>query len=319
VTPTRVAGVEQECHVLGNTTFVYYHTDRFRDRQAALRTLQLGAPSTFQVNAVAWSFLAMGAPLAASTRAALEAVPAERRFTQPAWYAWLDTNLPWLGPQQRQRLTDAAAIGAYQAQTAVPVVTTLVCDDAPAFKGLTEDLALCWVHEGRHYKKLTPAITTHQALLDSYRTDFWAYYRRLRTYQGAPTPALAAELASAFDTLFRRSTGYADLDERIAKTKAKRQALLRVLEKPYLPLTNNPAELAARRRVRKRAVSFGARSPAGSHAWDVFHTLIGTAQLLGVNLLHYFQDHYARADRLPALADLIRQRADHAATLSAAA
>jgi hypothetical protein len=29
-----------------------------------------------------------------------------------------------------------------------------VCDDAPQFKWLTEDIGLCWVHEGRHYKKL---------------------------------------------------------------------------------------------------------------------------------------------------------------------
>jgi Transposase IS66 family len=273
----------------------------------------------FQVNAAAWSFLATGAGLAASTRAALETVTADRRFSTPAWSAWLDETLPWLGPQQRQRLSDAAAIGAYQAQTAVPVVTTLVCDDAPTFKGLTEDLALCWVHEGRHDKKLTPAITSHQSLLDAYLTEFWTYYRRLRAYQGAPTPAAAGELASDFDTLFGRTTGYAALDERIAKTNAKRRALLRVLEKPYLPLTNNPAELAARRRVRKRDVSFGARSPAGIHAWDVFQTLIGTALVLGVNVLHYFQDHYARAGRLPALADLIRQRADQSATLPAAA
>jgi hypothetical protein len=178
---------------------------------------------------------------------------------------------------------------------------------------------LCWVHEGRHYKQLTPAITSHQTLLDAYLADFWAYYRRLRVYQRAPTPVMAAELASGFDTLFRRATGYAALDERIAKTRAKRRALLRVLEKPYLPLTNNPAELAARRRVRKRDVSFGARSPAGIHAWDVFHTLIGTAQLLGVNVLHYFQDHCSRAGRLPSLADLIRQRAGQSAALPAAA
>lgn len=319
VTPTRVAGVEQECHVLGNTAFVYYHTDPFRDRQAALRTLQLGAPSMFQVNAAAWTFLATGATLAASTREVLETVPADRRFTQPEWYAWLDAALPWLGPQQRQRLADAAAIGAYHAQTTVPLVDTLVCDDAPTFKGLTDDLALCWVHEGRHYKKLTPAITLHGALLETFLTDFWTYYRRLRTYQSAPTGALAAELATAFDALFSRRTGYADLDDRIAKTKAKRQALLRVLAKPYLPLTNNPAELAARRRVRKRDVSFGARSTAGIRAWDVFHTLIGTAQLLGVNVLHYFQDHFARAGRLPALADLIRQRADQSAPVLLAA
>jgi hypothetical protein len=319
VTPTRVAGSEQECHVLGNTAFVYYYTDLFRDRQAALRTLQLGAASTFQVNASAWTFLATGAPLAASTRVVLETMPPDRRFTQPAWYGWLDTHLSWLGPQQRQRLSDAAAVGAYQAQTAVPIVDTLVCDDAPTFKGLTADLALCWVHEGRHYKKLTPVIPCHQALLGTFLTDFWTYYRRLRAYQAAPIPALAAELGTAFDTLFSGRTGYVDLDDRIAKTRAKRQALLRVLKKPYLPLTNNPAELAARRRVRKRDASFGARSPAGIRAWDVFHTLIGTASLLGVNVLHYFRDRCSRAGAIPALADLIRQRPGQAAAAYLAA
>jgi hypothetical protein len=308
VTPTRVAGVEHECHVLGNTAFTYYHTDRYRDRQAALRTLQLGAENTFQVNAAAWVFLSLGAALAADTRAMLETVPANRRFTRAEWVNWLDRSLPWLGPKQRQRLSDAAAIGAYQAQTVVPIVDTLICDDAPTFKGLTVDLALCWVHAGRHFKKLTPAISTHRAVLATFLTDFWIYYRRLRAYQAAPSLALAGELAAEFDTLFSRTTGYTDLDDRIAKTKAKRQALLRVLDKPYLPLTNNPAELAARRRVRKRDVSFGARSTAGIRAWDVFHTLIGTASLLGVNLLHFFQDRFAHAGNVPSLADLIRLR-----------
>jgi hypothetical protein len=319
VTPTRVAGVEQQCHVLGNTAFVYYYTDQCRDRQAALRTLQLGAASTFQVTAAAWSFLDTGRVLAARTRTVLETVPADLRFTQAEWSCWLDTQLPGLGPRQRQRLSDAAAVGAYHAQTAVPIVDTLVCDDAPTFKGLTADLALCWVHEGRHYKKLTPAIAAHRAVLDTFLTDFWAYYRRLRTYQRAPTTALATELATAFDTLFSRQTGYTDLDDRIAKTRAKRQALLRVLDKPYLPLHNNPAELAARRRVRKRDVSFGARSPTGIHAWDVFHTLIGTAYLLGVNVLHYFLDRCSRADAIPPLSDLIRQRTEQAVALPAAA
>ena len=93
-----------------------------------------------------------------------------------------------------------------------------------------------------------------------------------------------------------------------------------MLEKPFLPLTNNPAELAARRRVRTRDGSFGARSTAGIRAWDVFHTLIGTASLLGVNVLRSFQDRFSRAGCVPALADLIQQRAElPAAVLPAAA
>ena len=50
------------------------------------------------------------------------------------------------------------------------------------------------------------------------------------------------------------------------------------------------------------------------------HTIIGTAHLLGVNVLHYLQDRCSGACRLPALADLIRQRtAAPAAALLAAA
>jgi hypothetical protein len=33
-------------------------------------------------------------------------------------------------------------------------VELLICDDAPQFKLVTDELSLCWIHEGRHYKKL---------------------------------------------------------------------------------------------------------------------------------------------------------------------
>jgi hypothetical protein len=80
------------------------------------------------------------------------------------------------------------------------------------------------------------------------------------------------------------------------------------LDKPYLPLHNNPAELAVRQRVRKRDVSFGARSTAGIQAWDGMQTIIGTATKLGVNVLQYLHDRVSGNYQLPALADLIRER-----------
>jgi hypothetical protein len=67
-------------------------------------------------------------------------------------------------------------------------------------------------------------------------------------------------------------------------------------------------QLAARQRVRKRDVSFGARSPAGLQTWDVLQTIIATAKLLGVNVWHYLHDRVSGTYALPALADLIRQR-----------
>jgi len=81
-----------------------------------------------------------------------------------------------------------------------------------------------------------------------------------------------------FDELFATQTGCEALDERIAKTRAKKQSLLLVLEYPELPLHNNASELGVRRRVRKRDVSFGPRTEAGKRAWDTFMTLAETTR-----------------------------------------
>ncbi len=318
VTPTRVAGVEQQCHVLGGPVYVSYHTTLRKDRLAAIKTLQLGAPCQFQFNGFAWASLEQ-ASVPAAVRRRLQALGGEQVWSEEDWHTLLDQQFPRLGERLRDRLWDAAAIGYYRAQQAVPVVQTLVCDDAPPFKGITEDLSLCWVHEGRHYKKLSPVVPAHQHALASFRQRFWAYYRELRAYQQAPTLTEATRLDAAFATLFATQTGYAALDDRIAKTAAKKHPLLRVLDKPSLALTNNPAELGARRRVRKRDVSFGARSQTGIKAWDTFHTIIGTAHLLGVNVLHYLQDRFSGAYQLPALADLIRQATAHPAAPMVAA
>lgn len=194
-----------------------------------------------------------------------------------------------------------------------PVIRLLLCDDAPQFHLLVDDLALCWVHEGRHDKKLTPCVPAHQRALARFQTRFWAFYRGLLIYRARPDPAAKGRVIRGFDRLFATVTGYAALDERIANTRSKQACLLLVLDHPEIPLHNNAMELGARRRVRKRDVSFGPRTDAGARAWDTFQTIIATAQKLGVNAFHYIRDRRSGAPQLPALADLITERA---ATLS---
>ncbi|MCA1597448.1 MAG: transposase, partial [Chloroflexi bacterium] len=306
-TSTRVNGVEAHCHILCGPLFTLYHTIPRKDRQAVLDVLRLGAPRAYQLNRYAWAFLAdHGLPGAVVT--ALGHLPQGVDLDADTFGALLEEHIPRLGPQQRAQILDAAAIGAYRVQQDVPVVEILVCDDAPQFKGVTADLALCWVHAGRHFKKLAPIFAQHWALVDTFLTDFWAYYHDLQAYRLQPTTAERARLDAAFDTLFARRTGYGHLDERIAKTAAKKEALLSVLAHPEVPLHNNPAELGARQRVRKRDVSFGPRSQAGVTAWDVFGTITQTAAKLGVNVAHYLHDRLSGANRMPALADLIIQR-----------
>ena len=45
----------------------------------------------------------------------------------------------------------------------------------PQFTWITEELGLCWVHEGRHYKKLFPYVAQHQKLLEDFLGDFWDF------------------------------------------------------------------------------------------------------------------------------------------------
>lgn len=305
-TPTRVNGVTQHCHVLTAPHYTAYRTTPGLDRQAVLDVLRAGAPRRFRLNQAAWTFLARG-DLGERVRDGLLALPQEQDFDEPRFQALVAALVPASHRALRRFILEGAAIGAYHAQTAVPIVQTLLADGASAWQALTAQYALCWVHEGRHYKKLCPVVAAHRHLLAAALQDFWAYYHALRAYQAQPTTAAAARLAERFDLLFGQQTGYAALDGCLARTLARKPALLLVLAHPELPLHNNPAELAARRRVRKRDASFGARSAAGIAAWDALQTILATAKQLGVNALHYLQDRLSEAGQLPALADLIAQ------------
>jgi len=174
---------------------------------------------------------------------------------------------------------------------------------------LTEDLGGCWVHDGRHYKKLTPVVAAHRQALNDFLDSYWDFYAELLTYKQRPTAAEADRLSDTFNRLFSKVTGYDALDERIAKTRAKKDTLLMVLKHPELPLHNNASELAVRRRVRKRDVSFGPRTDAGKKAWDTFMSLAATTKKLGVSFYEYICDRVSGVNKVPALADLITQQA----------
>ena len=189
------------------------------------------------------------------------------------------------------------------------MVELLVCDDAPQCNWLTAELALCWVHEYRHYKKLTPRLAYHRQRLDKFKEHLWKLYRKLVAYRHHPNQSQADALQAEFERLFEQTSGYDQLDEGKRRTLAKKEALLMVLSHPEILLHNNPAELGARQRVRKRDVSLQARTREGIGAWDTFQTLVCTAKKLGVNICAYFHDRLAQTNTLPSLATLIEERA----------
>ncbi|MCK4399225.1 MAG: transposase [Methanophagales archaeon] len=215
---------------------------------------------------------------------------------------------PGKGKIRRTRIMEAAAIAAYHQQTDFPIVDVLLSDGAPQFRLLTREQALCWVHDGRNYKKLRPVVPVHGEKLDDFRSTYWNYYQKLFEF-GEDSPHEEAEALSAkFDQLFSSKTGYPALDERIAKSKDKKSELLMVLKHPELPLHNNDAELGARAQVRKRDVSLHTMTEDGTKANDTFLTIVQTAKKLGVSAYEYIYDRVSKRFCLPSLAELIRAK-----------
>ena len=308
-TGTRVNGHNQHCHVLCNSLYTAYCTLPSKDRMSMLRVLEGGADPVFRYNDLA-AQLMEGLAITDKWRSLLPTLlPHDQDLTEKELDEVLDVHLPKLGVNLRKRVKEALAIAAYRTQSTYPVARLLLCDDASQFNWLTEELALCWIHEYRHYKTLIPRFTHHGALLQEFDKAFWKVYQGLLQYREQPIPAQAAALQVEFDQLFAHNSGYQQLDECKARTLKKREQLLMVLSHPEILLHNNPAELGARQRVRKRDVSLQARTRDGIGAWDTFETLVATAKKLGVNLFHYLHDRITRANVLPSLATLIGERA----------
>ncbi len=158
----------------------------------------------------------------------------DQTYTQEQLDDVLNAHLPKYGNTLRTSVKEALAIATYRTQTAYPVVKLLVCDDAPQFNWLTAQLALCWVHEYRHYKKLMPRFLAHGEILKQFSEDFWKLYRDVLVYRDHPSATQADALRAAFDRLFGQPSGYQQLDERKALTLAKKEPLLMVLSHPEI-------------------------------------------------------------------------------------
>jgi hypothetical protein len=307
-TSARVAGQSWHTHILCNPFYTIYSTHPHKDRLTILAVLQ--------------NTSALGFRFDATTRRWLETWELPRIWQDGVTELGDCTLSPvelktildeWFGagrqPQTRLDIEQAAAIVHYRQQTEVPVVSTLVCDDAGQFKWLTDHLALCWIHEGRHYARLSPVAARHAEQAAAFADRFWDYYATLQRYRDGPSPAEANRLRQEFETLFSTRTGYDALDARIAKTKSKQSQLLTVLSHPEVPLHNNASELGARVSARRRDVSLHSKSVRGARAMDIFTTLVQTCKKLEVSAYAYLRDRLAQANQIPRLATLIRAAA----------
>ena len=213
---------------------------------------------------------------------------------------------------RRSKLNDALALGYYHTQQDYPRVNFLLSDNAKEYTSVARyGQALCWIHDVRYYRKMSPKAEYHQGLLTSFIDRYWSYYQQLKDYAVATSAQQRVSkplLTEAFDDLFGGTSDYAELHKRMKCTYGNRERLLTFLELPCLPLHNNSAERGARRVVRKRDISLHTCSDQGTIIKDSFLSVVETARKLGVNILEYIDCRVRGKNVEHSLADLVRNQ-----------
>ncbi len=309
-TTVRVNGKNHYSQIFCNPYYTAFFTVPHKNRLTILDILLCGKERTYIFDLNAFCLLSE-LKISKKIIDQISDLTDEREISEAEMQELLNILFPDVkkGKNTKTRILEAAAIAFYHRQTEIPVVNILLSDDAPQFKKLTAEHALCWIHEGRHYNRLSPIVPFNVDELKKFKTGFWDYYGDLLKYKDNPnSETTAARLSSEFDNLFSTKTGYNDLDDRIEKTRSKKEELLLVLKHPSLPLHNNDSELGAMVEKRRQDVSLQTKSDEGTKAKDSFLTITQTAKKLGVNAYKYIYDRISKTFSMPSLADLILQK-----------
>jgi Transposase IS66 family len=232
--------------------------------------------------------------------------------------AWQDRlrALEITGERHVRIASEGALLGSLIAHGVSPELVIL-SDGAGQYDVLVH--AACWIHAERPLARLIPYSEEHRAALAQVRGQIWELYQDLKAYRQQPEPSRRGDLEARFDALCGQWTGFPSIDGILKGMQAHRCALLRVLERPAVPLHTNLSEGHIRDYVKKRKISGGTRSELGRQARDTFASLKKTCRELGVNFWSYLQDRVRGVGQLPRLADLIRRKAEETAARKAGA
>ncbi len=128
------------------------------------------------------------------------------------------------------------------------------------------------------------------------------YAWRKKSNPNKKTDKLVKDLAPLLEAFKQACEKYGEKDITHKKTRALAReflndwgAIFRVLEHPYLPLTNNHAERALRPWVILRKICYGSRSAKGTKTFALLASVIDTCRLRKVNSLKFLSESIAAA------------------------
>jgi len=312
-TGARHAGKNGFCTQIGNDDFTWFGTRSSKSRLNFLDLLRAGH-SDYVLNDAAFGYM-RSRGLSGVVIARLAAAGPTHFADPAAWQVHLD----------RLGIATRTAAGLAVIQDPVTIATegaqwgslhahgflrdaVVLSDDAGQFA--IGQHALCWVHAERLVHKLDTFTDQQRAAQRQTRKLIWNFYADLKLYRINPTPSRRRALRARFDRIFRRRTGFVTLDRLLARLHANKAELLRVLERPEVPLHTNGSENDIRCQVTRRKISAGTRSDLGRDCRDAFLGLAKTCAKHAIAFWDYLGSRLgvAGAALIPPLPELVRCR-----------
>ena len=259
-TGARHAGKSGYCTHIGNELFAWFSSTESKSRINFLECLSEGVERRYILNEGALEYMAQQ-KLPKALQAALNNQQVDID-NQKEWEQWLTAHgIKRAG--HRKIVTEGALMGGLLAQ-GIPSDLVIMSDDAGQFNIF--DHALCWIHAERVINRLIPLNDGHEKAVNWVREQIWQLYADIKSYKINPQAGQAEEIRARFEELCRTKTCYATLNQALKRLGENQHELLRVLDKPWIPLHNNLSERDIRDYVKKRKISGSTRAKRDERA-----------------------------------------------------
>jgi hypothetical protein len=159
---------------------------------------------------------------------------------------------------------------------------------------------------------MIPHNEQHRLAIEQVQQQIWELYQDLKAYRQQPQPDQVPVLTARFEAMCSQQTVYPSIHQVLKDMREHEADLLRVLERPEVPLHNNASESDIRDYVKKGKISGSTRSDAGRACRDTFASLKKTCRKLGIRFWDYLLDRVRGLGQIARLADLIHQSATQA-------
>ncbi len=305
-TGARHQGINSYCTHIGNEWFAWFETTPRKNRINFLELLR-GERTNYVLSSEALTYMSehklpqsVWLPLSFSINRVFQ--------NQEQWLAYLKE----LGIEKKSHVktaTEGALLGAILA-SGVSSDLGIVSDGAGQFR--IRSHGLCWVHAERLINKLIPFTRAQRLAVETVQGEIWDFYQDLKAYKKLTSDQQQqekAKLEQRFDQIFTTNTSFETLNQVLVRLNRRKRELLKVLDKPELPLHNNASEQDIREFVTKRKISGSTRSDEGRRCRDTFASLKKTCRKLGVSFWDYLTDRVGGTNLIPTLGELIAQKA----------